>query len=63
MLFKDTANIKLEESVPKGQNRQSLYLFSGYDMFGGEKDPYPNKRKIRHYGAYYVVNSWTLVNI
>lgn len=51
MLFKDTANIKLRESVPKEQNRHDLYLFSEYDMFGKEKDPYPDKRKISYYGA------------
>jgi len=51
MLFKDTANIKLEESVPKEQNRHSLYSFGGYGMFGAEKDPYPDKRKISYYGA------------
>ena len=51
MLFKDTANIKLEESVPKEQDRHSLYSFSGYNIFGEEKDPYPAKRKIGYYGA------------
>ncbi len=51
MLFKDTANIKLRESVPKEKNMHSLYSFGGYDMFGEEKDPYPTKRKISYYGA------------
>lgn len=51
MLFKDTANIKLRESVPKEQNRYGLYSFGGYGMFGEEKDPYPDKRKLSYYGA------------
>ncbi len=51
MLFKDTANIKLRESVPKEQNRHSLYSFGGYGMFGQEKDPYPDKRQLSYYGA------------
>lgn len=51
MLFKDTANIKLRESVPKKQEAHSLYSFGGYGMFGEEKDPYPDKRKLSYYGA------------
>lgn len=51
MLFKDTANIKLRESVPKKQEAQSLYKFGGYGVFGEEKDPYPDKRKLSYYGA------------
>lgn len=51
MLFKDTANIKLVESISKEQNMHSLYSFGGYDMFGVKKDPYPAKRKISYYGA------------
>lgn len=51
MLFKDTANIKLRESVPKKQEAHSLYKFGGYGMFGEEKDPYPDKRKLSYYGA------------
>lgn len=45
MLFKDTANIKLEESIPKEQNSYRYY------SFGEDNDPYPNKRKIKEYGA------------
>ena len=51
MLFKDTANIKLRESIPKKQETHSLYSFGGYGMFGEEKDPYPDKRKLSYYGA------------
>lgn len=51
MLFKDTANIKLTESVPTKENKHNLYSFGGYGMFREEKDPYPDKRKLSYYGA------------
>ncbi len=47
MLFKDTANIKLIESVPK----EEIDSFGGYGFFGLEKDAYPEKRQIGYYGA------------
>lgn len=46
MLFKDTANIKLRESIPKEQGKLRLYSFGDK-----EKDPYPNKRKLSYHGA------------
>lgn len=50
MLFKDTANIKLRESVPKETNTHS-YLFGGYGTLNEEKDPYPFQRTIGYSGA------------
>ncbi len=48
LLYKDTANIKLTESIPKEQNR---YTYQQFDMFDREKDPYPIQRKLRYGGA------------
>ena len=53
LLYKDTANIKLRESVPTKEVQDSLFIsgYSGFGMFGEERDPYPSKRKISYYGA------------
>lgn len=50
-LYKDTANIKLRESIPTNEGKYDFYSFGGYDMFGREKDPYPDKRQLKYYGA------------
>lgn len=49
MLFKDTANIKLSESIPKDNDIHILHTYGGY--LGRDEDPYPNNRKLRYYGA------------
>lgn len=51
MLFKDTANVKLRESIPKEQNKHSLYSFGWEDMFSKGEDPYPDKRQLGYNGA------------
>lgn len=48
LLYKDTANIKLRESVPVEDTKYSFYY--DYGMLG-DKDPYPDKRMIKYYGA------------
>ena len=53
LLYKDTANIKLRESVPTKEVQDSLFIsgYSGFGMYGEERDPYPSKRKLSYYGA------------
>lgn len=52
LLYKDTANIKLKESV-LSKEEQNLLFANDYNDYGihGESDPYPNKRKLSYYGA------------
>ena len=53
MLFKDTANIKLRESLPK---EEKLVSYNQYSMFDFSSRPidnfYPEERKIGYYGTY-----------
>lgn len=53
LLYKDTANIKLRESVPTKEVQDSLFIsgYSGFGMYSEERDQYPSKRKLSYYGA------------
>ncbi len=46
MLYKDTANIKLRESISKEPKN-----YNSFSIFGLERDPYPEKRQLGYYGA------------
>lgn len=50
-LYKDTANIKLRESVPLKKEKDAVDLFDRYVMFDENGDLYPGKRKLGYYGA------------
>lgn len=52
LLYKDTANIKLKESVLSKEEKNLLFA-NDYNDYGihGDSDPYPNKRKLSYYGA------------
>lgn len=52
LLYKDTANIKLKESV-LSKEEQNLLFANDYNDYGihGDSDTYPNKRKLSYYGA------------
>ena len=43
-LFKDTANIKLKESIKENEEVEEVAMF-------GNKNPYPDTRKLGYYGA------------
>ena len=48
-LFKGTANVKLTEIVPK--EKDILDRYQGYNSYGKEQDPYPDKRKLAWKGG------------
>lgn len=52
LLYKDTANIQLTESIPVKEDQDDFDLFYGYGMFGRESDIYPDERKLKYYGAH-----------
>lgn len=48
-LFNGTANVKLTEIIPK--EKDILDRYPGYNSYGKEQDPYPDKRKLAWKGG------------